>query len=243
LEAFLEFGAEVLNIFFPNRCAICLDQTVSWSADPLCAECKDRMELNDGAACRVCGEPIDGASPQDFRLCGECRINPPPFDQTLFSLYYEENTKKLIRQFKFRGKAGLAGAIAALMSARLNRELDMETVDIVIPLPLHFLRLFKRGYNQSYLLAGRIAKTFGLPLGWDVLVKTKNSAPQSLLKKSERQKNIRKVFAVVRPETVSGKNVLLVDDLMTTGATLREAAGALKKAGARTVACSVAARA
>ncbi len=243
MKTFLKFGAEVLNVFFPNRCVICLEQTVVWSADPVCAECKGRMELNNGAACRVCGEPIDGALPQDFRLCGECRINPPPFDQTLFSLHYEENAKKLIRQFKFYGKAGLAGTIAALMSARLNRELDMETVDMVIPLPLHFLRLFKRGYNQSYLLAGRIAKTFSLPLEWDVLVKTKNAAPQSLLRKSARQKNIRKVFEVVRPEAVSGKNILIVDDLMTTGATLREAAGALKKAGARTVACSVAARA
>ncbi len=68
METFLEFGAEVLNIFFPNRCVICLDQTVSWSADPLCAECKGRMELNDGAACRVCGEPIDGASPMRWPL-------------------------------------------------------------------------------------------------------------------------------------------------------------------------------
>jgi predicted amidophosphoribosyltransferase len=74
-------------------------------------------------------------------------------------------------------------------------------------------------------------------------VKTKNSVPQSLLKKSERRKNIRKVFEVVSPETVSGKNILLVDDLMTTGATLREAAGALKKAGAKTVAGSVTGRA
>ena len=129
------------------------------------------------------------------------------------------------------------------MSAKIHKDMNIEKVDIIIPLPLHIRRLYERGYNQSYLLAREIGSTFSKEVVTDLLIKIKNTKPQSSLSGRERRINLKNAFAVHDPEKIAGKNILLIDDIMTTGTTLTEASKVLIKAKVKSVACAVAARA
>lgn len=198
-----------------------------------------------GSACLVCGEPIDGSlSTAGIVRCGRCRIKMPPFDKTVFALRYEGTVRSLIHRFKFGGRKGLAGAvIAPMLCARLQRGLEMDRVDLVVPIPLHRARLLKRGFNQSYLLAREIGTTFSLETSTDIIFRKKDTAAQFRQTRAQRWANIRNAFRLYGSEKLKGKRLLLVDDIMTTGATMFEAARILKKGGAKSIACAVAARA
>ncbi len=236
-------STDLFNLFIPNRCPTC-KCPVDIHSDPLCDGCKQEIVLNSGHSCAVCAESIEGDLPPEAKSrCGRCRISPPPFDRTLFSLRYTGKTRNLIHQFKFRGKAGLSIMISGLISARILRELELKKYDLIMPIPLHFIRLLARGYNQSYLLARDIARSFNMPVNSSALVKRLNTPPQSSLSKAKRLKSIENAFTVKDPEDIEGKNILLIDDLMTTGSTLIEASKTLKKYGAKSIACAVAARA
>ena len=195
-------------------------------------------------ACRQCAIPIDGElAGAGIVLCGDCRISPPPFDAAVAALRYKGKTRTLIHRYKFSGKTRLAGALGPLLCAALHRVGAVEGIDLVIPVPLHRRRLFQRGYNQSWLLAAEVGKAFGVPVAADILARARFTGPQFSLSRADRRKNITKAFAVASPERLAGKAVLLVDDIMTTGVTLGEAARTLKHQGAARVVCAVAARA
>lgn len=136
---------------------------------------------------------------------------------------------------KFSGVKRLVRPLSALLSG-----LDIPDADIVIPVPMTKRSLLRRGFNQSALIAREISKWKGMPLDIDCLQKTKETAPQVGLRAEERMKNLRGAFSV--SDDLRGKKVLLVDDVMTTGTTLRECSKALLKAGAESVACLVIAR-
>lgn len=213
-------------------------------SDPICSDCKRDIPLNDGRNCFTCARPFEGVTPDETgTYCGECRINPPPFERTVYSLYYNDTVRDLIHHFKFKGRDNIAKTFAGVMSAKLYKEMDISKIDLIIPLPLHVWRLYGRGYNQSYLLAREIGSAFSKEVITDVLVKTKNTRPQSSLSGRERRNNLKNAFAVRGKEKVAGKNILLVDDIMTTGTTLTEASKVLKKAKVKSVACAVAVRA
>jgi ComF family protein len=131
--------------------------------------------------------------------------------------------------FKFRGKVALAPALAQLMVDRLPL---FDSVDLVIPVPLHPKRLREREFNQSLLLADRIARRLGLPLSYANLVRIAPAPAQTTLSRKRRLKNLRGAFAVRRPDAIAGKRILLIDDVFTTGATVNECAKTLRKAGA-----------
>jgi ComF family protein len=211
---------------------------------PICAECKSGIPVNDGRNCLTCARPFEGVTPDETGIyCGECRINPPPFEKTVYSLYYNDAVRDLIHHFKFKGRDGIAKTFAGLMSAKIHKELDIKKIDLIIPLPLHVKRLYDRGYNQSYLLASEIGSAFSKDVMADILIKTINTKPQSSLSGRERRNNLKNAFAVRYQEKVIGKNILLIDDIMTTGTTLIEASKVLKKAKVKSIACAVAARA
>jgi len=234
----------LLSLVFPLRCVICKETVPPLATDPICGECKKGLPLNFGENCRSCGRPIAGDTSDGIEmLCGDCRADPPPFDRTVYPLHYEEKTKDLIYHFKFLGKQGLASTLANIMSAKLHREMEMNRFDMIIPVPLHPARLYTRGYNQSYLLARDIGNTFSIPVEHDIVIRIKDTPPQSTLTRKERIKNLKKAFIVEDVARIQGKEALLVDDVMTTGSTLREVSKTMKNAGAKSVACAVAARA
>lgn len=168
-------------------------------------------------------------------ICGNCISNPPAFSSVSIFGIYSDVLALAINLLKFSGVKRLARSLATLLLG-----FDIPDADIVIPVPMTKKSLLKRGFNQSVLIAREISRWRGIPLDIDSLQKTKETVPQVGLKAEERMKNLRGAFSV--SGDLRGKNVLLVDDVMTTGTTLMECSKALLKAGAESVACLVVAR-
>jgi len=173
-------------------------------------------------------------------VCPACLHEPPPWDRLAFHAAYAGGLRDLILHFKFHGGYGDSRLLSDLAREAAARHLT-EPVDGVVPVPLHRRRLAWRGFNQSSELGRAVARTLGVPLWNHALTRTRYTQPQTRLDHKERQANIKNAFAADR-DTVRGKRVLLVDDVYTTGATLRECARTLKRAGAAGVDVLVLAR-
>ncbi len=199
----------------------------------MCAACDAALPVLP-AACPVCALPSPIGSP-----CGACLSHPPPFAATSAALLYLPPVDLLIHAFKFRGRLSLAPYLAERLAEALSRA-RAPRPDLVIPLPLSLARQRERGYNQAQELARRLARTFELPLDAHSAKRTGAAPAQADLPWKERAKNIRGAF--VCAANVAGKHVAVVDDVMTTGATLSEFARALLKAGAARVSNWVVAR-
>jgi ComF family protein len=156
---------------------------------------------------------------------------------------YEGVARQLIHRFKFGKKPRLAGAVSAPLCAELYANAKGAGAEVVVPIPLHRKRIFGRSFNQSYLIALEVGKTLSLPVDAGVLARVRFTSPQFSLTSVERHKNIKGAFAVRHPEKITGKTVVIVDDIMTTGSTMWEAAKTLKKGGAKKVICAASARA
>ncbi len=238
------FLSGLSSLLFPRRCAICREPLAGADLFEICGGCKSGLSLQPEHSCRVCAAPIDGEVAQaGIITCGRCRTDMPHFDMTFCGMRYEGKSRDMVHSFKFDGRARLAGILSSVLCVQLYQNEEAHKADMVLPVPLHRKRLFDRGYNQSYLLACEVGMALSIPVVTGLLVRPKYTMPQSSQTRAERKENIKNAFSVERPAEVEGKTVLLVDDIMTTGATLSEAAKTLKKNGAATVMCAVAARA
>ena len=177
------------------------------------------------------------------RLCGACLLEPPPVDRCVAALPYAWPWAGCITQFKFHGDPGLAAPLGALLRSAPGVNAVWADADLVIPLPLSDERLAERGYNPAQLLAQH-ATPAGLPLRPDLLLRTRHTVPQHELPRAERLRNVRGAYAVdpLRTRELKGRRVVLVDDVMTTGASLYEAARTVRSAGASQVAALALAR-
>ena len=233
-------GQRVLDGLLPPRCAACGQEIESGQG--LCAGCWGRLTFIDAPHCACCGLPFDFEI-SGTTLCGACLADPPPFDRARAALVYDDHSRSLILGFKHGDRTDRAGVLGRLM-ARLLAGLDAP-VDVVVPVPLHRWRLWRRRYNQSALLAQAIADAAEGVYRHDALVRTRATPSQARRNARERRQNVRGAFKV-EPRAVpalAGRHVLLVDDVMTTGATVRECARVLKQSGAAEVSVLVIARA
>jgi len=232
------------NILFPRRCVLCGENLLADALPDLCGRCSQTLRINDSASCRLCGKSIDGSlADAGIVKCGRCRIKEPPLEAAVFGLRYEGTARELIHKFKFGGRERLAAGIAHLLCARLHRSVEMDGMDMVIPVPLHIGRLYSRGYNQSYLIAREVGRVFSLPVEAAAIFRRRATPAQWAQSRAQRFVNMKNAFGPRKTSAISGKRLLLVDDIMTTGATMFEAARLLKKFGAAAVVGAVAARA
>jgi len=231
----MKFSQILTNILFPRRCAGCSKKLGS---GVVCNGCFGRIPVNKTLFCGVCNARLPGTS----KICH-------PKSPALFGAagFYDEPTiKALIHNLKFRNMREAAQPLAELVEKFLTTSdvVRMTTLDVVIPVPLSRERLLARGYNQAELIAERLAEKISLPLAADLLIKIRHSKPQSETKDIyERRANLAGCFHVPNPVAVAGRRILLVDDVTTSGTTFMEAAGALKKAGARRIIAVAAAKA
>ena len=220
---------------WPTQCEVCR----SWTTQALCRGCIDRFALAV-PRCSRCGLGLGAPTP----ACLQCQQDAPPFSATVCGLDYGFPWNQLIGAFKFQGRVELAAPLAARLAHALDAA-DVAPPDAVLPVPLTAQRLAERGYNQAWELARRVAATRQLPARSDVLQRVLHTPRQQAeLSRAERRRNVRGAFFVgpaLRPQ-VAGRRLALVDDVMTTGATVREAAGALLRAGAADVQVWVLAR-
>ncbi len=226
--------------WLPSRCAVCH----SWPQAPLCEDCISHF-AQPLARCSTCALPLPAttwaSAPTTGRRCGACLKSPPPLDLCLSATAYAWPWVDLIAQLKFHGQPGWARTLGSLMLNAPWVEDTLAQADCVLPIPLSAERLAERGYNQSLLLAHQIsaAKTQA-----ELLLRTRHTPSQRTLPRAQRLANLTGAFAIdpLRMAEVRGQRVVLVDDVMTSGASLHTAALALREAGARHISAVVLAR-
>ena len=216
----------------PSRCAVC----ASWPSRPVCEACVARF-APPVPRCAGCALPV----PEGVARCGECLRHPPPLDACLACCDYAWPWPGQVGRFKFQGEAGWAAPLAILMRATPWVEPALERADLVLPMPLAMGRLKSRGFNQALELARRLAPG---KVEARLLLRTRETAPQSTLPRAKRLSNLRGAFALEpsRAHEPRGRRVVLVDDVMTSGASLFAAAQVLREAGAAHIAGIVFAR-
>lgn len=197
----------------------------------LCSDCLGRFAA-PRPRCSRCGLRLGAAA----AVCGACLADPPPFGRSVCAVDYDFPWDRLIAAFKFRGRVELAATLAMCMSAAV-RSAASPVPDLIVPVPLSAARLAERGYNQAWELARRLAARTHVPADATLLQRPVDTAHQAELGRSERRHNLRTAFMADprRRAALTGRHVALVDDVMTTGATAREAAAVLLRAGAAAV--------
>lgn len=228
-------GRRVLDALLPPRCLGC--GTMVEAPGSLCTTCWSRTQFIAAPHCDRCGLPFELAEdPAGAKVtCAACIADPPRFDRARAAMRYDEAARNLVLRFKHADATHAAPGFAGWMS-RAGAEL-LADCDIVAPVPLHRWRLLWRRYNQSALLAHAIGRAAGKPVVADLLVRRRATPSQGRLGRKHRFQNVAGAFAV-KPSLagrVLGRRVLLIDDVMTTGATVGECAKVLKRAGAQTV--------
>lgn len=217
------------EVVFPTRCVSCASPE-SW----LCARCLDITGFLLVDRCWLCATPFE-----DEILCRNCTHFQPAFERILVERPFIGPLRHAIHRFKFENGRSLASTLATTMSREIG-ELSSETA--VVPVPLHHNRLNERGYNQSSLLARILSAEYGLPFADRIAVRIRETKSQMSLPPDERRRNVRGAFATVDGIKMP-KNVLLVDDVVTTGSTVDECARVLRAAGVERVTVAAIARA
>ena len=229
------------DFVYPRQCELC-GAAVDRPGRHVCAACLMRLPfVGPVGCCRLCGRSATGAS-QDY-VCEDCRgRNRPCFDAAASALRFEGAARQMLLDYKFRRGLWLREDLVDYLEAAVRMRFRPEEVDVVVPLPLSAWHRYDRGYNQSEEFARSLARRLDRRLVASALVRCGNPRRQSTLSEDERRENARDSVAVRRPADVRGRTVLVVDDIMTTGATLSECARVLKEAGAFRVWCATVAR-
>ena len=220
----------LLGGLWPRHCLVCGE---ACPAESLCPACRQALPWNR-SACQRCALPL----PVSVAACGHCLRRPPPLTVVHAAFRYEIPLDRLLPRLKFHDDLAAGRLLGGLMAEALA---GTERPDALIPVPLHRRRLRSRGFDQTLELAVPLARALRLPLMDDILMRMRESAPQSRLDAAARRRNLRRAFAV-REGGVLPTHVALVDDVMTTGATLHAAADALQRAGVTRVDAWVCAR-
>lgn len=228
-----------VGVFFPADCRICKSLLTRASRIPICADCLGSFQPIPSPACDACGQPLlPTLSPSEWTSPARCRVcleTPFAFDKARSFAFYQDQLVRAILLLKFERMAPLGAWFASKLAALVEREGETLAPDLVVPVPLHRNREKERGYNQADLLAGPLAKRLGLPHRPVLLVRSKPRPDKHVLSLEERWAAVRGAFATQPGTQVDNMRVLLVDDVMTTGATLDACAKALREAGAKSV--------
>jgi ComF family protein len=222
----------LVDFFFPPQCLSC--NSVVPAQGALCLPCWQLVQFITDPYCQCCGQPFDFAI-GDQALCGACLRERPLFSRARAVFRYDEHSRALVTKLKYADQTQLASIYGAWLS-RFGKEL-VAASEVIVPVPLHYWRFIGRRYNQSALLAHGLHKKSGLPFIPDGLKRIRATEPQPGLTHRQRHDNVKGAFSAhpKRTAALKGRSVLLVDDVMTTGATLSECAKALLKAGAAQV--------
>ena len=214
-----------LDLVYPPFCLVCGDET----GDFLCAQCIEKIDIIEPPYCRKCGIPCESF------YCRACNEREFAFESACSAGVFDGALRTAIHALKYDRHLVMADPLAQLMARCFPTTYLASKVDAAIPIPIHRSRMLERGFNQSAQLARIFCKRVSLPCILNVLYKSRRTRPQVDLSYDERAANIEGALAVKNAEDVVGKNVLLLDDVITTGSTLSEAAKTLKAAGAASI--------
>ena len=236
-----DFLSAITDAVFPPLCLACHHALTPEEGKAFCSACSKDITGITGSHCPVCGILFPD-SPAGNHLCGACLENPPRYLFARAAVVYDEIILKAIHRFKYGRDISLGAALAKLFADFDFPDIDWSLFDIMLPVPLHVRRLRSRGFNQSLILARARGEKHEIPVDFSLLKRRKLTLTQTGLDKKERVANIRGAFEVRHPDRITHRNIMVVDDVFTTGATINECAKTLKKAGASQVAAVTLAR-
>lgn len=221
-----------MKAIFPEyiKCIICSKELNEDKQFSICDDCIETLPFIEGNTCIKCGMKLDN----DYIVCLNCKDNPKYFERHVSVLAYNAVMPILVQDFKFNKKKYLGKPFSRMLVEKLKDE--ELPVDLVIPVPLHPDRLKERGFNQAELLVEEF-ETLNIPILKDNLIRVKYNSQQSILSKAERISNLSGSFVIQDKKPIKNKNILVVDDIFTTGSTLNEVAKTLIEAGASKVFC------
>ena len=234
----------LLNLVYPDACLICA-QTVSRTRDcGVCCKCWDNLLALKitPPRCPSCGLPLPNFNIDSENLCLDCNRQLPPYSGARSFGYYSTELRQVIQALKFKGRENLIGLLAPLLAGVFYDSWDRADFDFLVAVPLHSQRRRERGFNQSELLARFLSNLVAIPY-ISALHRVRATRPQIGLTDTQRRENVRNVFRCKKPREIYGRRILLIDDVMTTGATAASAAHALIASGASNVSVLTVARA
>lgn len=220
-----------VNIILPPRCLLC--GKVIHSDNSLCSECFSNISFITKPYCAHCGLPLVGCT-TDALFCPDCLAEKSKFRLCRSAVKYDNYSKKLILDFKFSDHLENKKLLSQWLFLA-GEDIFKQGIDLIIPVPLHYARLFKRKYNQSAVLADGLSALCKLSVDYTSLRKIKHTTPQIQCSGKQRTQNVKNAFQVVSSHNIKGKRILLIDDVFTTGSTLNECAKALLTSGAKSV--------
>lgn len=232
-----EASDAIVSVFFPSGCRICESLLTSASRVPLCEKCLASFDRVPNIVCEICGLPLPFVGPEDAQpvQCPACREKTYAFERARSYAVYADTVVRAILLLKFEQIEPLGAWFADRLAEVVRSEADRLRADVVVPVPLHRQRERERGYNQAALLSKPLAKRLRLPHKAVLLVRTRARPDKQVLSVEERWESVRGAFATRPGSQVDNLRVLLVDDVLTTGATLDACARALRDAGAKSV--------
>ena len=237
---------KLLHFVLPHRCALC--DAPSMDTKGLCGPCFGKIQFISQPSCKGCAFPLaDTVAGRSIQYCGACLRDSPPFDHAVAASRYNDAIASLILRLKHGDRLDIAPLLSQwMMNAWLSSA--PPSVDYILPVPLHWKRQLARRYNQSLELAKPLEKQFDAKLWPDLIIRHRATQQMRQMTRRERQKNVANSFSLAPQireksrELLHGRHVLLVDDVMTSGATLRAVAGTLRRANATKVSILVACR-
>ena len=234
--------AGLADLLWPPRCVACglrlVPSNGAEEGSSFCDDCSGALVEVSSPMCPRCGLPFEGAGPD--HLCGECITSPPAFGQLVAVYQYGGPAADAVMRLKYGKRTHLAKPLGEMIH---SVTMAISKVDLVVPVPLHPKRLRKRGFNQSVLLAIPIASALKARLETKSIKRIRDTDPQAGQSRDDRRENIKGAFSVTCKRRFNDKQVLLVDDVVTTGTTVREVAKVIMAAGAASVSVAAFARA
>ena len=230
LRALRALGGVLLDFCVPPHCSLC-KAPLEEHERVVCEGCWSKVQVITGSHCAACGSPSDEPVP----ACTHCVNRTLHFDRARILSLFDETIQGLIHQLKYRGKRSIGCRLGGMLGALIASDGGSGDLDRIVPVPLHPSREKERGYNQSALVAYAMEARLGVPVRTDLMARTRRTATQTKLNAAERVQNVAGAFEVRCPESVRGRRILLVDDVLTTGATVNACTEALLSAGARRV--------
>ena len=208
---------DITSFLLPRFCVMCNSRLVG-NEKHICIDCLRQLQRTHSHL--VDGNPIE-----------KIFWYHTPIEKAVSWFFYEgENTRHILYELKYHNKPNIGKYLASIMAEEIKSTDYFDGIDIIVPVPLHWKRRLKRGYNQSYYIAKGISEVTGIPVNTNIIKRTVNNPTQTHLTHSERQNNVNGIFKVRKPELIEGKHILLVDDVITTGATTIECAKSMMKA-------------
>lgn len=228
----------IISILFPRTCSLC-GKTMSFSSEQnLCDQCLENVPKVEGLICHKCSLPL----PDGGATCSDCKSNKDIYFEVLKAPYlYSFQMQKLIKKLKYSKRTFLAKDLSVKLAEFIVKENIDKNTDVVVPVPMHWFKKWKRGYNQAELLAKNVAELINKPV-CNALIRTKYTKPQFNLRKNQRKENLEDMFKINQKyvDVIKGKRILLIDDIATTCSTTNQCAKTLKTLKIKTVVVTLA---